>query len=201
MSTKVRQDYFEHIAELRRYSDNLGPLLVAATMAFPGGTKPARVTAILRNAGDEVRANAIRYLVDRFENHDDDKEKLWESKIANIVRLWPTEIQHRGPRASEQFARLAVAAGNAFGKVVNEVREYLLRSDNLYWLKELLEQDYPRRFPNETLMLLHRTLNEEREWSYGRLDECLTRISEVDPEITSEPEWRRLREFAARSAR
>ena len=116
-----------------------------------------------------------------------------------IEQAWPRQVRFRTENVSRSFAHLVEQSGDSFPDVVRTVVGLLRPVAQLdmitYRLSKEPEEgtnDFARRFPTETLLLLDTLIADDRSQMPHELSNLLDIIAEADPQLRRKRSWRRL---------
>jgi hypothetical protein len=157
----------------------------------------AQATRRLPSEGLESTAEA---LVRALESAGEQRAEYWRNRVVPYLeRVWPTSTTVRTPVISERFARLCVAARDAFPKAIDLLRHWLQPLEDLDYLLHLLDQaNLCEQFPPYALTLLDAVIGDVTQWVPGEIKQCLRDIADADQSLTNDPRFVRLIEFCRR---
>ena len=155
---------------------------------------------VLVAADDEGRGDALRMLA-RIAA----EQGTWNAYIKPFIeQAWPRQVRFRTENVSRSFAHLIEQSGDSFPEAVRTVVSLLRPVAHLdlitYRLSKEREEgtnDFARRFPAETLMLLDALIADDRSQMPYELGKVLDVIAEADPKLRRAKAWRRLSDLAA----
>lgn len=104
--------------------------------------------------------NAAQTLVRLLEGAGEQRTEYWHNRIVPYLRhIWPKSREVVTPAISESFARLCIAADNAFPDAVGALRHWLQPLRYPEFIVGLLDEaKLCERFPNEATAFLDRVL-------------------------------------------
>ncbi|MEG3155145.1 SIR2 family protein [Sphingomonas sp. RB1R13] len=131
------------------------------------------------------------------------EQGTWDTFVKPFIeQAWPRQVKFRTETVSRSFARLVEQSGDSFPDVVRTVVGLLRPVAHLdmitYRLSKEAEQgtdDFARKFPAETLLLLDALIAEDRSQMPYELGKTLDVIAEADPKLRRTMAWRRLYEL------
>ena len=187
-------DTANHYGQLGRHGVQYSSLLTFAAME-PGGIftrrELARATAALPQDGLN---NAADTLVRALEGAGGQRVEYWRNRVEPYHRyIWPKTQSIASASIAESFARVCVAADDAFPAALAEVQRWLqglAYPDRV--VHRLHEVKLHERFPEATLRFLDRIVGDNSHWPPRDLEECLRAIRANIPEIESDRRFRRL---------
>jgi hypothetical protein len=185
----------EHYDELGEYGTQYADVLTVAALEprdVFSKQELAEATAALPPIGLE---SAAQMLVRMLEGAGEQRVEYWHNRIAPFLRyVWPKSRERLTPRISESFARLCVAAGEAFPDAFGMLRPWLQHLNHADFIVRLLDEgNLCQRFPNEALTFLDVIVGDELAWSPRQLHACLTAIEEAAPGLRDDNRFQRLR--------
>lgn len=150
---------------------------------------------VLVSIDDKGRGDALWMLANIASD-----EGTWSTFVKPFIeQAWPRQLRFRTENVSRSFAHLIEQSGDNFPEVVRAVVNLLRPVAHLdmitYRLSKKPEDgtnDFARRFPAETLLLLDALVAEDRSQLPYQLGEALEVIAEADPKLRRTKAWRRL---------
>lgn len=190
-------DTANHYEVLGRHGVQYSSLLTFAAME-PGGIftrrELARATAALSQEGLN---NAAETLVRALEGAGGQRAEYWRNRVRPYLRnVWPKTQNVASASIAESFARVCVAAEDAFPEALGEVFRWLqgvAYPERV--VHRLHEGKLHERFPEATLEFLDRIIDEEAHWPPRDLERCLQAIRAHTPELEADRRFRRLVEY------
>ena len=160
-------DTANHYEELGRHGVQYSSLLTFAAMD-PGGVftrrELARATAALSQEGLN---NAAETLVRALEGAGGQRAEYWRNRVEPYLRyVWPKTQNVASASIAESFARVCVAADDAFPTALKEVYRWLqgVAYPEGVVVHQLHEVKLHERFPEATLEFLDRIIYENVHW-------------------------------------
>ena len=190
-------DTANHYEALGRHDVQYSSLLTFAAME-PGGVftrrELARATVALSQEGLN---NAAETLVRALEGAGEQRVEYWRNRLEPYLRyIWPKTQNMASASIAESFARVCVAAEDAFPAALGVVYRWLEGAtypDRV--VHRLYEVKLHERFPEATLKFLDVIIGEEGHWPPRDLEECLRSIRANVPELEEDHRFRRLVEY------
>ena len=187
-------DTANHYEKLGRHGVQYSSLLTFAAME-PGGVftrrELARATAALSQEGLN---NAAKTLVRALEGAEGQRAEYWRNRIEPYLKyVWPKTQNIASASIAESFARVCVAAEDAFPAALDEV--YLWLQGVAYperVVHRLHEVKLHERFPEATLEFLDGIIGENAHSPPKDLLECLRAVRAKMPELEADHRFRRL---------
>ncbi|WP_248321603.1 hypothetical protein [Caballeronia sp. Sq4a] len=138
-------------------------------------------------------AETTRALVRALESAGERREEYWTHRVRPYLRrIWPKTRDIASQMISEQFARLAIGAGEQFPEALASVLDWLQPLEHPFYTVHLVCQaGLSARFPREALQLLNAMMDAEA-WASSELRACLEQIREALPVVETDERFRRL---------
>ncbi len=183
-----------HYSQLGHFAEQFAGLL-ALTSLLLSEVFTERVLAEATNKLPEKGlVSALQTVTRALKGAGDQSQNYWRNRVAPYLKqIWPKSSGKLTFAVSENFARLFIAAGEAFPEAMHEFHD---------WLKPV---QYPgsiihglhanrlcTRFPSDALALLAAVIGENPGRMPGRLRNCLIDIREANPELAEDPRFQRL---------
>lgn len=132
------------------------------------------------------------------------EQGTWNNFVKPFIeQAWPRQVKFRTENVSRGFAHLIERSGDNFPDVVRTVIGLLRPVAHLDMITYRLSKepedgtnDFARRFPTETILLLHALIADDRSQMPYELGKALEIIAEADPKLRRTKEWRRLYDLA-----
>lgn len=182
------------LGQLGTHADQYAALLTYA--ALEGAelfTVPElrQATAELTEAG---LRQASHTLIDALEGAGDQRADYWRNRIAPYVQhIWPKTDEARTHANSENFARVCIAAGDAFPDALAVLRRWLLPSEHTpFAVHRLHEAGLCSQFPNEGLEFLDAMTSDAIQWASEEMEQCLDQIRMAQPGLEQDRRYQRL---------
>jgi hypothetical protein len=201
----MREQFLAAFAATPRWTanglDHLGQHLVLAVEGPPRGkayitTEEAR--AALRAASSAVRLEALSFLRQRAT-----EDGGWKRIVVPFFRnVWPRERQFQTGATSRTLVLFLEELGERFPDGVALVSDFLVSSSDtdifVFQFGSDAQHghaDLTKQYPQETLTLLNRIIDETSCPPYG-LAEVVTRLAEAAPDLRQDERWQRLHRLA-----
>ena len=187
-------DTANHYEELGRHGVQYSSLLTFAAME-PGGIftrrELARATAALSQDGLN---NAAETLVRALDGAGGQRVEYWRNRVKPYLRyVWPKTQNIASASIAESFARVCIAADDAFPAALGEVCRWLQGLDYPERVVHRLhEVKLHERFPEATLGFLDGIIGENAHRPPRDLEECLRTIRANISELEADRRFRRL---------
>lgn len=190
-------DTANHYERLGRHDVQYSSLLTFAAMD-PAGVFTRRELANATMAlSQEGLNNAAGTLVRALEGAGEQRAEYWRNRVEPYLRyVWPKTQNVASPSIAESFARLCVAADDAFPTALKEVYRWLqgvAYPEGV--VHRLHEVKLHERFPEATFEFLDQIIGENVPWPPRNLEECLRAIRAKMPELEADRRFRRLVEY------
>ena len=152
----------------------------------------------LRTAMAELPLDALKFctqaLVRALEGAGDQRPEYWRNRLHPYIhRLWPKSNANLTPPIAGDFARLCLAAGDAFPDAIEVLRGYLRAAEypdstiHLAVTSKLAE-----RFPARMLQFLDLLISNDVQYLSRDLESLLTEIKRGQPELEQDSRYIRL---------
>ena len=154
----------------------------------------------LQATNDAGRVHCLSYLV-RYVRSD---KSQWQ-KFGKLFleRAWPRERIHQTGHTSNQFAQLAMDAGDLFPNIVDAVIPYLSSVSRLQSIWHLTRKDkgeegaaLATKYPQHTLKLLHALIPDALDYVPYELGTVLEMIGDTDSNLRQDSRWIHLHQIA-----
>jgi len=110
-----------------------------------------------------------------------------------LTNVWPLELELRDETTSNRLADLALCCGTEFGDAVRTITPLLTKITTSHFLWSLGQKDHADKYPRATLALIDALAGEQiKPWELKDLNGLLTRIAKAEPELASQPKYKRL---------
>lgn len=196
----IKQDFLK---STKNY-ENLGKqksilvdfLTYAASSQLDGYSKKDFRDAISALPSEGLEKCALS-LAKALQSAAEQRESFWENCTKPFLHyIWPKTIQRKTNKISENFALLAVAAGDKFPEALSSIQ---------YWLQpvgyphliisSLNESNLCARFPLKSLELLDKIINKGSTLPLQGFSECLKKIIAAETDLAQDKRYRRLDEL------
>lgn len=126
------------------------------------------------------------------------REDYWEYRVRPFWQeIWPKSDDLVTQRTVESLARLAIAARGKFPPALTAVRDWLEPLDHPSYLVGLLnESGLCSKFPKDANLLLSKLIANPRWMLPEELGQCLDNISQADPKLLQDTDYKRLLEYS-----
>lgn len=159
------------------------------------------VRRALQQTDDKGRAHVISRLAEDVVNSQE-----WTSFGKPFLeKAWPREVRFQTEQTSRMFVAWAGKTGDLFPEVVRGILPYLVPIlDSDMFAYDLVRQhggegsELPKRFPDDTLTLLDKSLPDSLERIPYNLDAVVEMVAEAKPSLRQDRRWWRLRDLALR---
>jgi hypothetical protein len=157
-----------------------------------------QATALLPPEG---LSQALRVVVNALEAAGDRRLAYWQNRIVPYLKdTWPKWLATKTKEISDGFARLCLAAGDAFPLALRAVEPWLEVYDRRdVQVQQLKDSKLCERFPQEALHFLDLTVGDLFIYAAPDLGVCLNQIATSSPPLSSDPGMIRLREVVRRA--
>jgi SIR2-like domain len=186
-----------HYASLGKHNSQYSSLLTYAALN-PGDlfTIPELAGAIRALPADGL-AEVAAALVRSLDGASDQSSEYWSNRVSPFLdSIWPKSQGRLSPEISESFARLCVAAKDAFPVAVVFLRAWLQTSAHpSYLVHQLHEAKICTKFPEQALHFLSVVIGLDTQWPPKDLASCLDEIKTATPDLETDIRFRDLMSF------
>ncbi|MGE3488331.1 MAG: hypothetical protein AB7L09_26825 [Nitrospira sp.] len=189
-----------HYNDLGKHNSQYASLLTAAALELrPHFTEPELRTAF--NAlPKQGLAESAKMLARSLVSAEERRKEYWSNRVKPLIEsIWPKSHDMRSSHESTALARICVHTQSLFPEAVGFLKPLLTKTKNYYLpLHELAESGLAKSYPLEALSLLSAMVDEDESWPSEDLKTCLDQISSTKSDVTSDSNFRRLKEYCAR---
>ena len=190
-------DTANHYEQLGRHGVQYSSFLTFAALDSGGvfsRSELAQATVALPSAGLD---NAAKALARAIEAAGDRRPEYWSNRVEPYLRhVWPKTGDVATESVAESFARVCIAAGDAFPAALERTRIWLQGLEfPVLVIRRLQEENLQERFPTDSLQLLDAIVGEDAHVQPDALGDCLRTIRERQPELESDLCFMRLTEL------
>jgi len=155
----------------------------------------------VRGMGHHGRREVLNCFYLALKQTDMQPSVMWKERIEPWIKnVWPLDMKLRSPDEASLFAELAISTGASFPDAVDALYEFLspLEGTGAYHILHEIESnaDSERTALNSDseslLKFLDRIFPETIQYFQNAIKEFLKRMKEADPDVESDPRYRRL---------
>ena len=130
--------------------------------------------------------------------------QFWRNRVLPYLELWPQENDKLTQEISESFAKVCVAARDAFPEALNRLRLWLkplALEHNWYLLGKLSENQTTQQFPEDSLEFLFLVTDRDSQpfSVHSYLKTCLQEIKKEKPSLENYDHFKKLRDLLRRA--
>ena len=120
--------------------------------------------------------------------------EYYRNRVLPYLKLiWPESREISSPAISESFARLCVAAREAFPEAFDRLRHWLKPLDHPdYLIDQFSKSSSCKEFPDDALAFLQAVIGDNAHWLPQTLQHCLDEIRQANPTLATDQRYRRL---------
>jgi len=146
----------ERYADLGELGDQYAAMLTFAALEQGQVFSNAELRKATSSLPTEGLARAAQAIVDGLEGAAERRAEYWRNRVKPYLQnIWPKSLQTKTGAVSENFSRLAIAAGEEFPDAVDTLRSWFQPSQDWDFSLHLLAQsDICARFPEDALAFL-----------------------------------------------
>lgn len=204
----IKNDFLDtvnHYSELGDHGPQYAALLTFAaleprdTFTFTTGELKSATKAL----PEDGRQQAAQALMRALEGSGEQRAEYWRNRILPYWKyIWPKSRDYRTQALSKTFARLCIAAREAFPEALEVLQPWLQSVEYPDHLVHLLNLDQlAKRYPAATLKFLDIMIGDHAIWLPDDLKKCLDDIKAVDPGLEEDGRFRHLMEHQRRHER
>jgi hypothetical protein len=145
----------------------------------------------------EGLGEAVKVVAESLDASAEQRRQYWRNRVEPFFRkIWPNSRDRISHEVAQAIAELLLVADDDFPKAMNLLGAWLepLSSPG-YMMGQLVQTELCRRFPNEALDFLARTVPEPEFWSISDLKACLDMIRENAPALATDHHFVRLEDY------
>ncbi len=197
---KLKDEFLQtakHYDALGELSDQYAGLLTFAALDSVEGFLKSEFSLATGRLPEAGLAQAIQTVTDGLDSSGGKIEEFWENRAKPYFRyVWPKSQALLTPRISAAFARLIVSTGDKFPEALDNLKDWLQRTEQADYALHLLdENDIATRFPVQALNFLDLVVNRDVNWSLSSIDKSLKKIIAVMPDLTRDPRFLALQQL------
>ena len=182
---------------LRSMEENIINLFIEICLEAPKELTDEEIRGVVGSLPEEARAACLQSLMYRLRGEPTERAQAWGDKVKPwLEKYWPQAAGHNTPQTSEKMLDLLVECGDAFPDAVSWS---LLCLKNIgHGLIGLRESGHVEQYPDETLLLLEKIVDEKdlQRWEKNYLRQILDSIENVASQLVGEPKYQRLNKIA-----
>ena len=186
-----------HYEELGDHGRQYAGFLTFAALD-PGDTFTRKeLAAATRSLPANGLHEAAQALVCALESAGEQRAEYWRNRILPYLKaIWPKSRDNITPGISEAFARLCVAAGDAFPEALRVIRPWLQTLQHPDFEVHLLyEAKLCTRYPEDALAFLDKIIGENAQWPPSDLKHCLDAIKSIQAMFEGDDRFQRLHQY------
>lgn len=189
-------DTANHYNNLEEHGRQYPALLTYAALEKVESFTSQEFQEALGSLPQEGLNEAAQSLVQALEAAGDKKEEFWANRIRPFWHeVWPKSRELGSKEISESIARLIIGTGQNFPEALSTVGSWLRPIEHPDFVIHLLaETQLSEKFPGEVLTLLDSIIG-NRALLAGKLGQCLSTISNVDPSLKGDSRYQRLIQY------
>jgi hypothetical protein len=186
-----------HYAELGRHDRQYAAFLTIASLERGDTFSKSEMAAATRSMPIEGLHHAAQTLVRVLESAGKQRAEAWNNRIKPYIHdIWPKSYEVKTAAIANQFARLCIAAGEAFPDALKDLQPWLLpvQYPDLI-VKSLHEASLSAQYPEESLALLDAVIDEESQRAPRQLKDCLEAIRSSQSDLENDHRFKRLHNY------
>lgn len=189
-------DTARYYSQLGRHREQYASRLAYAGLESGDIFGSRELTLAMQTLPQEALDHAADTLFRAVDSAGDQRADYWRNRAAPFLKsIWPKTPDAVSVEISESFARACIAAGGAFPEALAQTRSWLQPlqfPDRI--AHPIHEAQLDARFPEETLDLLDRVVEEAAQGYFLDLPECLNAVRSARPDLECDQRFERLQE-------
>jgi hypothetical protein len=188
-----------HYADLGDHGRQFAAFLTYAALDPAEGYTSKDFRAAVEALPQEGLQEVARALSQALGSAGEQREDYWKNRVRPFwQQVWPKSRDLASNSIAESLALLCIAAGGAFPAVLTTVEDWLRPIEHPHYVVHRLHAaKLSGRFPEPALRLLDATLADQ-PWASGEVRQCLEAIATAEPDLSKDPRFQRLIEYARR---
>jgi hypothetical protein len=184
-------------ADLGEHGSQYASVLTFASLDPADVFGRSEIQTAIRLLPQDGLEHCARALVQALGGAGDQRAEYWSNRVRPFVeKMWPKTTIAAPKLFTEQFAKLALSAGESFPEAFAVVKPWLVPIDYPYTVFSDLKQfDTCTRFPHEALNLLDLIIG-EGVWPTSELVSCIDAIVKAAPVLSETEVFRRVDDYA-----
>jgi len=157
------------------------------------------IQAAIRALPQDGLEHCARALVQALGSAGDQRAEYWSNRVQPFIeKIWPKATMAAPKLITEQFARLALAAGESFPEAFAVVKPWLVLIEYPYTIiNDLKQYDTCANFPREALHLISLIVG-KGVWPTPELVNCIETIATAAPELVETDVFKQLEDYVRR---
>jgi hypothetical protein len=191
----------QYYSDLGQFAEQYAAFLTFAALEHGGDIfSRAELAVATRSLPEDGLHSAAEALVRALDSAGERTAQYWRNRILPYLKyIWPKSRNMVTPAISESFARLCIAAQDAFPEAVNELKYWLQPIDFPDSVINLLDETkLCDRFPEPALAFLKTVIDDTDQWPPRELKDCLDAIKNVEANLENDERFQRLWEYLRR---
>lgn len=194
-----KTDFLEtaaHYNALDEHKSQYVSLLVLVAVDNIDGIDRAEIRQAVSALPPEGLENVLLSLRRFNDGAEETRDQYWQNRVIPFWRdIWPKSVELVAPRISDLLVELILDAGNEFPDALDMVNDWLMPSENVYYLiSKFAESGICRNYPEKALQLLVKIINHPH-FAHAELKKCLEEIGAVMPDIERHANFIKLSEY------
>lgn len=189
-------DTAKHYVNLGKYGEQYAALLTYVSLEPGDIFNKSELAVATRSLPAEGLKSVVRALVNALEGTTQHRAEYWRNRVLPYLKsIWPKSNRIITPSISGNFARLCIAAQDAFPDALQELRHWLNPPEFPDFLVHLLhEAKLCKQYPKESLAFLD-IIIASQVGSPQYLQNCLNTIREARQDLDIDTRFQRLSEY------
>lgn len=196
----IKQPFLEtaqHYTELGRHDRQYAAFLTFVSLERGETFSKSELATVTRSLPVEGLQHVAQTLVQVLQSAGEQRAESWRNRIKPYIHdIWPQSQEARTVAIAEQFARLCIAAGEAFPDALKNLQPWLqsLPYPDLI-VHSLQEASLSAQYPEESLVLLDTVIGGQSQRPPSHLKDCLDAIRSVHGDLENDGRFQRLEDY------
>ncbi|MBU2673134.1 SIR2 family protein [Hafnia paralvei] len=186
-------DTANHFVNLSEHRQQFATFLTFVALGPTEGFTAEEFRTAITALSHEGLLVVAQTLFQALESAGDQREDYWKYRVQPFWDyVWPKSQEFATPQIAKSLAQLAIAAGGEFPTALANIQDWLQPIEPYYVINQLHKSGLCHQFPEETLVLLDKVLNDQ-QWVPRELGKCLDEIAENMSLLTQNIKYQRIR--------
>ncbi len=199
----IKQPFLEtaqRYTELGKHDRQYAAFLTFASLERGDTFSKSEMAAATRSLPMAGLEHAAQTLVQALDSAGDQRAESWRNRIKPYIHdIWPKSQEFRTAAIAEQFARLCIAASDAFPDALKELQSWLQPLQYPELIVHLLhEGSLSAQYPEEALALLYAVIGDQSQGPASHLKDCLETIRNARQDLEDDNRFKELQDYVRR---
>jgi hypothetical protein len=182
-------------------SEHLMLMLIEIQLGNRWPISTAEAKSSLRSGGDQFRDHAAWFLWRWFVGQkESDRTSMWKKVVRPILaHSWPRDRDCLSTKVANHFARMSLENTKNFNDAINDIKPFMVRAaqGDALIVHQMSGEKYEfvkSNAPTALKLISYLTDTSADRAAYG-LRDLLNKLSEADPKLKNNPDWKELDAF------